>query len=82
MEEFGFLKGLAKGTKRIFSCHPIKFLGGGRGLIQLKKIKINGYKKHNCRNITKRAVIILYGLFFAPEPQPIDQKKLLQEKIK
>jgi len=26
------------------------------------------------------AVIILYGLFFAPEPQPIDQKKLLQEK--
>ena len=26
------------------------------------------------------AVIILYGLFFAPEPQPIDQKKILQEK--
>ena len=26
------------------------------------------------------AVIILYGLFFAPEPQTLDQKKILQEK--
>ena len=26
------------------------------------------------------AVIILYGLFFAPEPQPLDQKKLIEEK--
>ncbi len=26
------------------------------------------------------AVIILYGLFFAPEPQTLDQKKVLQEK--
>ena len=28
------------------------------------------------------AVIILYGLFFAPEPRPIDQKKLIEDKNK
>ena len=28
---FGFLKGLILSLKRIFSCHPIKFLGGGGG---------------------------------------------------
>ena len=28
LNEFGLIKGIFKGTKRIFSCHPIKFLGG------------------------------------------------------
>ena len=28
------------------------------------------------------AVIILYGLFFAPEPRPIDQKKIIEDKNK
>ena len=37
LKEFGFLKGLAKGTKRILSCHPIKFLGGGKGFDPVKK---------------------------------------------
>ena len=37
LEEFGFLKGLTKGTKRILSCHPIKFLGGGKGFDPVKK---------------------------------------------
>ena len=37
LEEFGFLKGLTKGTKRIFSCHPIKFLGGGKGFDPVKR---------------------------------------------
>ena len=27
----GIFKGFYYGTKRIFSCHPIKFLGGGEG---------------------------------------------------
>ena len=31
LETFGFLKGLLLSLKRIFSCHPIKFLGGGDG---------------------------------------------------
>ena len=31
LKTFGFLKGLIFSLKRIFSCHPIKFLGGGDG---------------------------------------------------
>ena len=31
LKTFGFLKGLILSLKRIFSCHPIKFLGGGGG---------------------------------------------------
>jgi len=31
LKTFGFLKGSILGLKRIFSCHPIKFLGGGDG---------------------------------------------------
>ncbi len=37
LKEFGFLKGLAKGTKRILSCHPIKILGGGKGFDPVKR---------------------------------------------
>ena len=32
LNRFGFLKGSFFGIKRILSCHPIKFLGGGSGL--------------------------------------------------
>ena len=31
LKTFGFGKGLLLMIKRIFSCHPIKFLGGGEG---------------------------------------------------
>ena len=31
LKTFGFLKGLILSLKRILSCHPIKFLGGGDG---------------------------------------------------
>ena len=31
LKNFGFVKGLIFSLKRIFSCHPIKFLGGGEG---------------------------------------------------
>ena len=37
LEEKGLLKGTAKGIKRILSCHPIKFLGGGEGFDPVKK---------------------------------------------
>jgi putative membrane protein insertion efficiency factor len=41
LKTFGFFKGLFMSTKRILSCHPIKFLGGGEGLDPvIKKIKI------------------------------------------
>tara|TARA_B100000035_G_C20814285_1_gene471382 strand:- start:151 stop:402 length:252 start_codon:yes stop_codon:yes gene_type:complete len=41
LKTYGFLKGLLMSTKRILSCHPIKFLGGGEGLDPVnKKIKI------------------------------------------
>ncbi len=42
LKTFGFFKGLLMSIKRIFSCHPIKFLGGGEGfdpVIKNKKIK-------------------------------------------
>ncbi len=31
LNEEGVFKGTIKGTKRILSCHPIKFLGSGEG---------------------------------------------------
>ena len=37
LEEYGILKGSLKGTKRILSCHPIRFLGGGEGFDPVKK---------------------------------------------
>ncbi len=37
VKEFGFLKGIFLGLKRILSCHPIKILGGGEGLDPVKK---------------------------------------------
>ncbi len=41
LKTFGFFKGLIMGLKRILSCHPIKFLGGGEGFDPVrKKIKI------------------------------------------
>ena len=41
LKEFGFAKGLFMSLKRIMSCHPIKFLGGGEGFDPVKKeIKI------------------------------------------
>ena len=41
LETFGFFKGLILSVKRILSCHPIKFLGGGGGFDPVnKKIKI------------------------------------------
>ena len=39
LKEFGFLKGCFFGLKRIFSCHPIKILGGGEGFDPIKKKK-------------------------------------------
>ena len=37
LNEEGIFKGTIKGTKRILSCHPIKFLGGGKGFDPVKK---------------------------------------------
>ena len=31
LKTYGLIKGIAKSTKRILSCHPIKVLGGGEG---------------------------------------------------
>ena len=31
LRTYGFFKGCYLSLKRIFSCHPIKFLGGGEG---------------------------------------------------
>ncbi len=41
LKTFGFIKGSLMSLKRIFSCHPIKFLGGGEGFDPVnKKAKI------------------------------------------
>ena len=37
LKEFGLFKGCILGIKRIFSCHPIKILGGGEGFDPVKK---------------------------------------------
>ena len=37
LKEYGFFRGLFMSTKRILSCHPIKFLGGGGGFDPVKK---------------------------------------------
>ena len=37
LKTFGFFKGLFLSLKRILSCHPIKFLGGGEGFDPVKK---------------------------------------------
>ena len=34
----GLLIGLYMSIKRIFSCHPIKFLGGGEGFDPVQKV--------------------------------------------
>ena len=34
---YGLSKGLALSLKRVFSCHPIKFLGGGEGFDPVNK---------------------------------------------
>tara|TARA_Y100000768_G_scaffold324866_1_gene261682 strand:+ start:311 stop:562 length:252 start_codon:yes stop_codon:yes gene_type:complete len=41
LKKFGLSRGLFVSLKRILSCHPIKFLGGGEGFDPInKKIKI------------------------------------------
>ena len=37
LREFGLAKGTFLSLKRILSCHPIKFLGGGDGFDPVKK---------------------------------------------
>ena len=37
LKTFGFLKGSFLSLKRILSCHPIKFLGGGEGFDPINK---------------------------------------------
>ena len=40
LKTFGFFKGVFLSFKRMLSCHPIKFLGGGEGFDPVnKKIK-------------------------------------------
>jgi|TARA_B110000444_G_C18672444_1_gene515838 uncharacterized protein len=37
LKAHGFFNGLFMSLKRIFSCHPIKFLGGGEGFDPVNK---------------------------------------------
>ena len=37
LKTYGLLKGSYMSLKRILSCHPIKFLGGGEGFDPVKK---------------------------------------------
>jgi putative membrane protein insertion efficiency factor len=40
LKTFGLIKGLFMSVRRILSCHPIKFLGGGEGFDPVnKKVK-------------------------------------------
>ena len=37
LNTYGLIKGLYISFKRVLSCHPIKFLGGGEGFDPVKK---------------------------------------------
>ena len=37
LKNYGFFKGTYMSVKRILSCHPIKFLGGGEGFDTVNK---------------------------------------------
>ena len=37
LKEFGLAKGTFVSLKRILSCHPIRFLGGGQGFDPVRK---------------------------------------------
>jgi len=37
LKTYGLIKGILKSAKRIFSCHPIKLLGGGSGFDPVNK---------------------------------------------
>ena len=37
LKTYGLIKGLFISLKRIFSCHPIRFLGGGEGFDPVNK---------------------------------------------
>ena len=37
LKNFGFFKGIFISIKRILSCHPMKFLGGGEGFDPVNK---------------------------------------------
>ena len=37
LKTYGLIKGLLISFRRILSCHPIKFLGGGEGFDPIKK---------------------------------------------
>jgi uncharacterized protein len=40
LNKHGLLNGIYLGTKRLLSCHPIKFLGGSEGFDPVNNIKI------------------------------------------
>ena len=41
LKTYGLVRGVIKSTKRIFSCHPLKALGGGEGFDPVnKEIKV------------------------------------------
>ena len=37
LKTYGLIKGISRSLKRIFSCHPIKILGGGDGFDPVNK---------------------------------------------
>ncbi len=39
IKSYGLIKGFFKGAKRILTCHPIKFLGGGEGFDPVQKFE-------------------------------------------
>ena len=42
----GLIKGSYRGTKRILTCHPIKFLGSGQGFDPVQKLNRKNNNGH------------------------------------
>ena len=71
LNEYGIFKGSLMGIKRILSCHPIKFLGGGDGFDPVLKERINKtwIQKCNCSYIIKRCSNYIIWTFFCTNLQ-------------
>ena len=80
----GFFKGIYLSLKRILSCHPIKFLGGGEGFDPVNKklkVKIMDTKNVIAAITLSSAIIILWSLFMIPDQPPKNQELSKKDKI-
>ena len=77
LNEYGVIKGIIKGTKEFY----LVILLGGHGYDPVKKGKKLMDLKNTLAAVSlSAAVIVLYGLFFAPSPQ--EKRRTIRKRKK